>query len=121
MKALKVLVGHLTGNEFGHDELGLLKIAHDANHDTPGYDHVCHLRDGFVLEGPHGSHTCLVLDAMGVNVLDIFRSIAGPMPTFLLKRITKHTLLALRFLHEDCGIVHAGESSSLAIVCFKLT
>ena len=120
MKALKVLVGHLTGNEFGHDELGLLKIAHDANHDTPGYDHVCHLRDGFVLEGPHGSHTCLVLDAMGVNVLDIFRSIAGPMPTFLLKRITKHTLLALRFLHEDCGIVHAGESSSLAIVYFKL-
>ena len=112
MKALKILVGKMTNNSVGLDELGLLKTARAANSNAPGYRHVCHLLDDFSLEGPHGTHTCLVLDPMGVDVLDIYRSLQGPMPPFLLKRITKHVLRGLQFLHEDCGIIHAGATPS---------
>ncbi|TDL23733.1 kinase-like protein [Rickenella mellea] len=108
LAAMKVLVGDLSisDKKGGWDELGILKVIRDKNPQSFGYRHVCQLLDDFTHEGPNGNHICLVLEAMNLSVLDIYRSIPGAMAIPLLKRISKHVLLALQYLHEECDIIH---------------
>lgn len=51
---------------------------------------------------------------MGPTVLDMFRHTPGAMPLFLVKRIAKHVLLALQYMHDECSIVHTGAISRTA-------
>ncbi|KAF9445372.1 kinase-like protein [Macrolepiota fuliginosa MF-IS2] len=88
------------------DESEMMKILRDRNPSSPGYQHVCHLRDDFVVEGPNGRHNCLVLDPLGVTALEIGRAFAGPIPLVILKRMIRHILYALDYLHQDCDIIH---------------
>ncbi|KAF8903653.1 kinase-like protein [Gymnopilus junonius] len=106
--AMKILVGDMDipDKKGDWDELGILKILRDTNPQSPGYHHVCRLLDDFTLKGPNGNHTCLVLEAMGLSVLDVYHVLRGPMPLPLLKRVSKHLLSALSYLHDECGIIH---------------
>ncbi|PPQ66988.1 hypothetical protein CVT26_009947 [Gymnopilus dilepis] len=106
MSALKVQISELTTYEGPQHELSKLQILRDTNPNSPGYRHICHLRDNFTIEGPHGAHVCLVLDPMRVSVFDIFRAFRIILPLDLLKRISKHVLTALKYVHDECGIIH---------------
>ena len=35
----------------------------------------------------------------------------GALPTSLVKRVIRQTLLALEYLHDECGVVHTCESA----------
>ncbi len=108
---MKILVGDLAeaDKKGGWDELGVLKILQETNPQSSGYHHVCQLLDSFTHQGPNGSHTCLVLEPMSISVLDVYRALPGAMPLPLLKRVCKHVLRALCYLHEECGIIHTGK------------
>lgn len=108
--AMKVLRADLTHDPH-FDELGILRLIRDTNPDAPGYAHVGQLLDGFVHKGPNGEHACLVLEPMGVSVFDMYLSTppGSGLPFFVLKRVAKHVLKALEYLHEECGIVHTGK------------
>lgn len=106
--ALKVLTGKMTHDTTGWDEPGILKTLRDQNPGADGYQHLCHLLDDFMVEGPHGAHICLVTELMGPTLLDIFRGVPGAMPLPLVKRISRHILLALQYMHE-CNTVHTGQ------------
>ena len=108
---MKVLVGDLTiaDKKGGWDELGILKVTREKGPQSWGYHHVCQLLDNFTHQGPNGNHICLVLEAMSLSVLDVYRAIPGAMPIPLLKRVSKHVLRALQYLHE-CGIIHTGNT-----------
>ena len=108
MSALKVQISELTTYKGPQHELSKLQILRDTNPNSPGYRHICHLRDNFTIEGPHGAHVCLVLDPMRVSVFDIFRAFRIILPLDLLKRISKHVLMALKYVHDECGIIHTG-------------
>ncbi|KAF8867649.1 kinase-like protein [Gymnopilus junonius] len=86
LSAVKVQIGDLTTYEGPQDELSKLKILRDTNPNSPGHRHLSHLRDEFTIEGPNGAHICLVLDPM--------------------RRISKHVLTALQYVHAECRIVH---------------
>ncbi|KDR82262.1 hypothetical protein GALMADRAFT_90824 [Galerina marginata CBS 339.88] len=107
LAAMKVLVGDMTipSKKGGWDELGILEILKERNSQSCGYPHVCQLLDNFIHRGLNGDHICLVLEAMSISVLDVYRACPGAMPLPLLKRVCKHVLRALCYLHE-CGIVH---------------
>ena len=109
---MKILVGDLAegDKEGGWDELGVFKILRETNPQSNGYHHVCQLLDTFTHQGPNGSHTCLVLEPMGLSVLDVYRALPGAMPLPLLKRVCNHVLRALCYLHEECGIIHTGKA-----------
>ncbi|KAF8799940.1 kinase-like protein [Phlegmacium glaucopus] len=94
LAALKILVGDLTiaSKKGDWDELGMLKTKFS-------------LLDNFTHQGPNGNHICLVLEAMNLSVLDVYRAFPGAMPLPLLKRVCKHIISALHYLHE-CGIIH---------------
>jgi serine/threonine-protein kinase SRPK3 len=109
---MKVLVGDLTiaKEKGGWDELNMLKVIAEKDPQSLGYRHVCQLLDNFTHQGPNGNHICLVLEAMSLSALDLYRStLPGPMPLPLLKRVCKHVLRALQYLHE-CGIIHTGNT-----------
>ena len=66
--AVKVLVGEFVGDTTGWGERGILQVLRDHNSQALGYGHVCQLLDDFVLQGPNGSHICIVTEAMGPTV-----------------------------------------------------
>ena len=111
MAAMKILIGDLTiaEKEGGWDELGMLKVIQEKDPQSLGYRHICQLLDNFTHQGPNGNHICLVLEAMSFSVLDVYDALPGAMPLPLLKRVCKHVLRALQYLHE-CGIIHTGNT-----------
>ncbi|KAF9041465.1 kinase-like protein [Panaeolus papilionaceus] len=107
--AMKVLIGDMAIQEneggFG-DELRFLKVIQERNPNSEGYHHICQLLDSFTCKGPNGDHVCLIVEPMKLTAFDIYRSLPGAMSLPLLKRISKHILTALQYLHEDCSIIH---------------
>ena len=69
-----------------------------------------HVVDDFDLEGPNGTHRCLVFELLGPsvpNMIDTHFS-DGRLPGKLAKAIAKHVVYGLEFLHQE-KIGHGGE------------
>lgn len=96
--AIKVLV--VSNDTTGWDECGVLRTLRDQNPQALGYRHICQLLDDFVIQGPNGSHICIVTELMGATAVDIDRCLSAAIPLFLVKRISNHVLLALQYMHD---------------------
>ncbi|KAJ7159643.1 kinase-like domain-containing protein [Mycena filopes] len=103
--AMKLMAAALTEEERGPDELGIMTLLREGNSDSIGRQHVCELLDSFVHEGPKGKHICLVLEQLGMSILDVYRSFGGSLPLILLQRVARDVLYALQYTHE-CGVIH---------------
>ncbi|KAK4084991.1 hypothetical protein Purlil1_10026 [Purpureocillium lilacinum] len=109
--ALKILVSELSGSA---RELQILEHL-DAASPTESSQYVTQLLSTFELQGPNGTHKCLVLEPMGPSV----NSMVEELPQFnprrwemkvryppqMAKSILKQSLQALAFLHEN-GVAH---------------
>jgi serine/threonine-protein kinase SRPK3 len=113
--AIKVLVGDLSNDTTGWDGCGTLRVLQDQNHRALGYRYICQLVDDFIIQGPNGSHICIVTELMGSTALDIYRCLPAAMPLFLVKRISNHFLLALQYMH-GCNIVRTGKARPWALL-----
>ena len=81
----------------------------DTKHE--GYPHTIRHLGTFEFKGPQGSHCCIVTEPLGYS-LDYVRKLRdggdlGVAPN-IVKRVTKHILLGLAYLHDVCGLVHGG-------------
>lgn len=65
--------------------------------------------DHFQLDGPNGTHDCLVFELLGPSVADLLdRRFHGErLPGKLAKHIAKQALLGLDYLHQQ-KITHGG-------------
>ncbi|RGP69582.1 cmgc srpk kinase [Fusarium sporotrichioides] len=94
--AVKVKVSEVKENR----ELKVLQALSALPRNHPGSSRITQLLDHFTLEGPNGSHECLVLEIAGPNIADS----VGPycygsrLPAELLKVVTKQVLQGLDFL-----------------------
>jgi len=122
LAAMKILIGDLStaSKRGGWDEPGILKVLQKTNPHSSGYGHICHLLESFIHQGPNGNHICLVLEAMRLSALDLYGALPGAMPLGLLKRMCKHVLPALQYLHEECGIIHTGKMFPFIRSCLFL-
>lgn len=75
----------------------------------PGAAFVMQTRDHFTLDGPNGTHECLVLELLGPSVTDVLevRFRDGRLPAEIARRVARRTLSALDYLHSH-GIGHGG-------------
>lgn len=100
--ALKVLASELKS-----DDLPDLTLA-DLDQSHPGAKYITSLLDQFSLEGPNGSHYCLVLPILGPcvspNLWERLDKDAGSA----LRRFAFQSTQALNFLHQN-QICHGGE------------
>ncbi|KAJ6595777.1 hypothetical protein DFH09DRAFT_906111, partial [Mycena vulgaris] len=68
---MKIMEASLTENNRGPDELGILSLLRHGNPPSPGKEYLCQLLDSFVHDGPNGRHICLVLEPLGISILDV--------------------------------------------------
>jgi len=108
---MKILTGDLSIEKGAGDELGILKTLRDGNPQSLGYRLICQLDESFVHKGPNGDHICLVMEPLGLSLHDMYRGFPDAMLLTLVKRIATHVLQALRYIHEECGIIHTGRTS----------
>ncbi|KAL5637785.1 hypothetical protein ACGC1H_002148 [Rhizoctonia solani] len=91
------------------DELAMLQKISSADQSHPGRRHVVKYYETFDLEGPHGTHCCIVTEPSGFS-LHFMRSLQlSEGERFSPEDITdtiRHVLLALDYLHNSYGIIH---------------
>ncbi len=90
-------------------EVDLLQKVGQARRSTD-QQHVIRMLDHFSLDSSFGTHSCLVLEVLGMSLQELTqRTLPNKFPIPMCKRIIKEVLLGLDFLHHECGIVHTGK------------
>ncbi|PYH98321.1 kinase domain protein [Aspergillus ellipticus CBS 707.79] len=87
-------------------ELRVYEHLAKVNSSHPGQPLIRALLDSFDLQGPDGTHRCLVLQPMNMTLLDMMRMNPQPFNLPLLKMTVKRLLLALDFLHTEAEVIH---------------
>ena len=109
--ALKLLTSDCYGTDHDIFELEILeKISQQQTQLYKGSNsHVIGLLDSFRVVGPSGTHQCIVMPVLGSNInVQAHRFSEGRIPARIMKAVIKQLLLALSFLHNNCGIIHTG-------------
>jgi len=96
-------------------ELSILEHLARVAPTHPGSNHVITFLDSFRHTGPNGTHLCLVFEVLGTTTASMVLELPcnkprrlGHRPRYamwMVKRILRHTLLGLSFLHQN-SIVH---------------
>ncbi|KAG2146239.1 kinase-like domain-containing protein [Suillus clintonianus] len=100
-------------------EVDSLRTIKTANPDHPGYQHCLNLYEVLTDKSRHGPHICLVTNILGENMHRLGRLQPNKrvFPLAVAKRIVKQTLLALDYLHRECGFVHTDVKPDNVLVC----
>lgn len=70
------------------------------------------VRDSFNIQGPDGTHVCLVYEPMREPVWLFQRRLPdGRYTPNMLKHTIKFMLYALEYLHDCCHVIHTGARS----------
>ncbi|GME93697.1 unnamed protein product [Ambrosiozyma monospora] len=105
--AMKIVRSAKNYRETAIDEIKLLSKINHTDKDHPGHAHLIKLLDYFDHHGVNGVHICMVFEVLGENLLSLIRRYKHKgLPIKFVKQITKQMLLAIDFLHRQCGIIH---------------
>lgn len=103
--ALKIQKSAVDYSEAAKDEIKLLNAVKKSDPDAQAQ--VISLLDHFEHFGPNGRHVCLVFDVLGVSLLKLIKRFnykGAPLP--LVRRVAKHLLEGLHYLHTEANIIH---------------
>ena len=82
------------------------------------HTNVVQLLNSFIYHGQNGKHFCMVLEIVGVTLLELIKryNYKGiPLP--FIRIITKQILIGLDFLHRICHIIHTDLKPENVLVC----
>lgn len=103
-----VLKVYVTSQERNH-ELNVYDRMNSVETNHPGRRFIRKLLDYFSIEGPHGRHTCLVHEPLGISANELMKWVPGQTMTLEdLKPCIRQLLIALDFLHSVSHIAHTG-------------
>ncbi|RDL40057.1 Uncharacterized protein BP5553_00036 [Venustampulla echinocandica] len=106
--AVKISVSCTTGT---NNETNILRWLRANKQDHAGSGHVIRLLDDFAIQGPNGTHECLVTEVV-MNISDVKNSSTLQART---KDISFQTMLGLSYLHEQ-GVAHGDlHSGNIAV------
>ncbi|KAF1842922.1 serine protein kinase [Cucurbitaria berberidis CBS 394.84] len=79
------------------------KVLRANQSEQPGSPHLVSMLDQFLIDGPNGTHDCLVLELVGPSVADLLetRFRGERLPGRLAKQIAKQALVGLDYLHAQ--------------------
>ncbi|KAF9008400.1 kinase-like domain-containing protein [Cyathus striatus] len=86
-----------------------LKLQQEKPGSHPGKEHVIQIYDTFIIEGPNGTHHCIVAEILGITLAEDVTEIYGDdnnhFPPNITKKVAGQVALGVAYLHK-CGIVH---------------
>lgn len=87
-----------------YEHINNLRSTHD------GKDNVRKLLDSFEIDGPHGTHICLVHEPLGANFGEI-RDVDDDkvLPAALIRLWFRKIHRGLEFLHQEAKVIHTGK------------
>jgi len=86
---------------------GAARAAHATATAPPGANKVVELHGAFTIAGPRGRQVCVALELLGPSLLDLMKDYGyAGVPLSAVRAVTRDVLLGLRFLHEDCHVIH---------------
>lgn len=86
-----------------------LKIM-STNPSSPGFNHCLTIRGYFITKSAAGGHICFVMVPLSSSLADLRPPGQNQFTVPTAKRIIKQVLLALDYLHRECGYIHTGGS-----------
>jgi serine/threonine protein kinase len=93
------------------DEIAILEHLSSVAGEQPDYQHITRLLEHFELQGPNGSHRCLVFEVMSMTAASLAQSLPENhqrrYPVWIANKILLHTLRGIALLHKN-EIVHSG-------------
>ncbi|KAF8992542.1 kinase-like domain-containing protein [Cyathus striatus] len=86
-----------------------LKLQQEKPDSHPGSEHVIRIYDTFIIEGPNGTHHCIVTEILGITLAEDVTEVYGHnndhFPPNITKKVAGQVALGVAYLHK-CGIVH---------------
>ncbi|KAI9803816.1 MAG: hypothetical protein M1825_001696 [Sarcosagium campestre] len=84
-----------------YEEINTLQTTHE------GRKHVRKMYDSFELQGPHGTHICLVHEPLGISLGELKElNSDGLFSTELARQTLRCILTGLQFLHTEVRVIH---------------
>jgi serine/threonine-protein kinase SRPK3 len=112
--ALKILTSQATARIVlaNSPESDVYRAVGTTNPEHPGFDHCLRLRRSLITKSAAGGHICFVTDVLSSGLATLRPPGQNRFPLPIAKRIIKQVLLALDYLHRECGYIHTGGSTS---------
>ena len=87
-----------------YEEINILQTFHE------GRKHVRKMYDSFELQGPHGTHICLVPQPLGISLGEL-KAFApdGLFSPELIRQTLRCILTGLQFFHNEVRVIHTGK------------
>lgn len=113
LASLKILASDVSTNS----EAGILRHLEQHNPSNfvqDGRQFVVKLLDDFKIEGPNGTHQCIVTEVLGPSLTSGTELVYGEerFPIGVAKRLVSEVLRGVEFLHSK-GVIHGGKSPCL--------
>nr|POE62422.1 serine/threonine-protein kinase srpk [Quercus suber] len=90
-----------------HREVPIYDHINSLNSQHGGRHHVRQMLDSFEITGPDGKHTCLVHEALGMNMDELRELVPEEMfAPDLVRQTLRDILRAMHFLHEEAHVIH---------------
>jgi len=101
--AMKVCKSKKSVTEQAEDEVALFERLQEGDNCSP---HSVQMQGHFWHSGPNGRHKCMVFEVMGENLLALVKHFDyNGLPVPMVRRLTRHTLLGLEYIHSR-GVIH---------------
>lgn len=93
-----------------------ISIRSELQLEHEGAGHCAELFESFFIDNADGKHLVLALEVLGVDITEFRRSFDPPRLSLdSVKKILRQTLLALDYIHTECGIIHCGQHRVSAV------
>lgn len=89
-----------------YEEINKLQTAHE------GRKYIRKMYDSFELQGPHGTHICLVHQPLGISLGELKPLTPdGVFEPDLVRQTMRCILTGLQFLHKEVRVIHTGKGT----------
>lgn len=89
-------------------EYEVFRKVESTNPQNPGYNHCLIVKHTFLANSEAGQSICFVTEPLSASLMDLQKPGQNRYPLSVSKRIIKQVLLALDYLHRECGYTHTG-------------